>query len=174
MCWSAEWFPAMSVCHECTDIFQSQRATQFVIDTECSAHVWDYTPAGGNFECMQWVHRHSPKLKITTQFVIQADCLVHFWEDSPVGGIFFCHECMQRVWQIHATRPKPTESRNSNLLVHIQIKPKSQCEFVPRDTEESGAFDLVDLGGVAFSVESVIHRYSPKSAHNSIWWRHWL
>ena len=36
------------------------------------------------------------------------------------------------------------------------MKAKSQFEFVPRDTDESEFLDLVDLGGVAFSVETVI------------------
>jgi len=36
-----------------------------------------------------------------------------------------------------------------------QIKRQSQFEFVPRDTEESEFLDLVDFGGVAFSVETV-------------------
>jgi len=34
------------------------------------------------------------------------------------------------------------------------MKPTSQFEFVPRDTEESEFFDLVDFGDVAFSAET--------------------
>jgi len=49
-----------------------------------------------------------------------------------------------------------TKSRNSDSSGQIQISPKSQFEFVPPDTEESELLDLVDLGGVAFSVETVI------------------
>jgi len=79
----------------------------------------------------------------------------------------------QSLWQIpffwknetdsteNATPPKSTRSRNSIPLIwiclQIQIKSKSQFEFVPRDTEESEVLDLVDFGGVAFSVESVIY-----------------
>jgi len=47
---------------------------------------------------------------------------------------------------------KSTKSKNSNL--QVQIKPESQFEFVLRDTEESEILDLVDSGGVAFSVET--------------------
>jgi len=48
---------------------------------------------------------------------------------------------------------------NSNSSVQIQIKPKSQFEFKPRDTEESQFLDSVDLSGVASSVEIVIYRF---------------
>jgi len=51
--------------------------------------------------------------------------------------------------------PKSTETRTSNSLVQIQIKPKSQFEFVPRDTKKSEILDLADFGGVAISVETV-------------------
>jgi len=44
-----------------------------------------------------------------------------------------------------------------NFSIHIQIKLKSQFEFVLRDTEESEFMDLVDFGDVAFSVEIVIY-----------------
>jgi len=54
-----------------------------------------------------------------------------------------------------ATHRKSTKSRDSNFPVQIQIIPKSQFEIVPRDTEESEFFDLVDFD-VAFSVETVI------------------
>ena len=56
----------------------------------------------------------------------------------------------------NATPPKSTKSRIFNSSVKIQIKLKSQFEFVPRDTEESEFLNLVDFGGVAFSVEIVI------------------
>ena len=38
----------------------------------------------------------------------------------------------------------------------MQIKSKSQFEFVPRDTEEFESLNSVDLGGVVLSVETVI------------------
>jgi len=41
-------------------------------------------------------------------------------------------------------------------LVQIQIKPTSHFEFVSGDTAESEFLDLVDFGGDAFSLESVI------------------
>jgi len=65
----------------------------------------------------------------------------------------FSHDSFQ-----NATSPKSTRSRNANLSVQIHIKPKPQCEFVPRDTEESEFLDLVDSRDVAFSVESVKHQ----------------
>jgi len=55
----------------------------------------------------------------------------------------------------HATPSESTKSRNSNSSEQNQIKPNFQPEFVPRDTEESEFFDLVDFGGVAFSVAKV-------------------
>ena len=54
------------------------------------------------------------------------------------------------------TSPKFTKSRNSDSSIQIQIRPKSQFEFVPRDTEKSEFLDLVDFGDVAFSVQTVI------------------
>jgi len=56
----------------------------------------------------------------------------------------------------NATPPISTKSRNSNSSVPIQIKSKSQIELVPRDTEECAFLFWVDVGGVAFSVETVI------------------
>ena len=47
----------------------------------------------------------------------------------------------------------PPKSRNSDPPVQIQIKTKFQFEIVPQDTEGSEFHDLVDFGGVAFSVE---------------------
>jgi len=51
---------------------------------------------------------------------------------------------------------KSTKSRNSNPSVQIQIKPKTQFEFAPRDTKTSEFVDLVDFGGVAILVENAI------------------
>jgi len=56
--------------------------------------------------------------------------------------------------------PKSTKSRNSNPSVQLQIKPKSQLEFVPRDTEKAEMLDLVDFGGVAISGGSVMHVFT--------------
>ena len=47
----------------------------------------------------------------------------------------------------HDTPPKFTKSKNSRFLVQIQIKPKSQIDSAPRDTEESEWLDQLDLGG---------------------------
>ena len=43
------------------------------------------------------------------------------------------------------------------FLVPIQIQPKSQFDFVPRDTAESESLDLVDFGGVAIPVDSIMY-----------------
>jgi len=47
----------------------------------------------------------------------------------------------------NATTPKSTKSRNSNCSVKIQMRPKSEFEFVPRDSEESEFLDLVHFEG---------------------------
>mmetsp|Transcript_5803 Transcript_5803/g.5157 ORF Transcript_5803/g.5157 Transcript_5803/m.5157 type:complete len:97 (-) Transcript_5803:248-538(-) len=46
-------------------------------------------------------------------------------------------------------------SLSTNSSVQIQINPKSQFEYLPRNTEESEFLDLVDFGDVAFSVKTV-------------------
>jgi len=56
----------------------------------------------------------------------------------------------------NALPQKPTNSKNSNSSVQIQIKPKSQFEFVRWDTEKSSFSNAVDFGYVAFSVKTVI------------------
>ena len=48
------------------------------------------------------------------------------------------------------------KSSNSNFSVQIQIEPKSQFEFVPRDITKPEFVDMVDFGGVAFLVETII------------------
>jgi len=60
------------------------------------------------------------------------------------------------VFTENTTPPKSIKSRNTKSSVQIQIKPKSKFEFVPRDTEDFEFLDLVDFGGVAISVETVI------------------
>jgi len=40
--------------------------------------------------------------------------------------------------------------------VQIQMKPKSQFEFVPRDTTKSEFLDLVDFGDASISVQTAI------------------
>ena len=54
----------------------------------------------------------------------------------------------------NATPPTSTKSNDYISSVQIQIKPKSQIKFVPRDAEESEFLDWVDFGGAAFSLES--------------------
>jgi len=45
--------------------------------------------------------------------------------------------------------------------VQIEIKPKSQLEFIPQDNEESEFLDLVDFGDAAFLVEIFIPHMNP-------------
>ena len=59
-------------------------------------------------------------------------------------------ECMA-VSTENATILKSTKSRNSKSSVQIQMKPKSEFKFAPRDTEKSEFLDLVDLAGVTIS-----------------------
>ena len=59
-----------------------------------------------------------------------------------------------------ATPPKSTKSRHPQSSVQIEMKPKSELEFVPRDSEESEFLDLMDYENVAFSLETVIPRIS--------------
>jgi len=49
-----------------------------------------------------------------------------------------------------------TKFKNSNSSVQIKIKSKSQFVVVLRDTEKSEFLDLVDLGNVACTLETVI------------------
>ena len=58
----------------------------------------------------------------------------------------------------NATPKKSNKSRNSNFFVWIQMKPKSQFEFVPRYTEESAFLNLVGFGDVAFSAETDVQK----------------
>ena len=52
--------------------------------------------------------------------------------------------------------PESIISRSLSSSVQIQIKPISQFEFAPWNTEKSELLDLVDFVGVAFSVETGI------------------
>jgi len=55
------------------------------------------------------------------------------------------------------TLSKSTKSRISDFPVQIQMKPKSQFEFIPPDTEQSEILDLVDFGDAVCPVESVVY-----------------
>jgi len=50
-------------------------------------------------------------------------------------------ECVMTVSTENAAPLKFTESKKLSFSVQIQIKPKFQFEFVPRDTEESESLD---------------------------------
>jgi len=52
------------------------------------------------------------------------------------------------------TLPESTKSTNSNSPVQVQIKPKSQSGFVPRETGKSEFLDSVDFGSVGICVIS--------------------
>jgi len=68
-------------------------------------------------------------------------------------------ECCALLWQIPLKLlhpPNQPNPQNSNSLLQSQIKPNSQVEFVARDTEKSEFLDLVNFGGGAIVVETVI------------------
>jgi len=54
-----------------------------------------------------------------------------------------------------ATALQSITFKKSNSSVQIQIKSKSQFEFVPRATEKSEFLDLVDFGVVVLLVETI-------------------
>jgi len=53
-----------------------------------------------------------------------------------------------------ATTPKTTKSRNSDSSVSRGINSNWDCDWIWICTKEFGFLDLVDFGGVAFSVET--------------------
>jgi len=73
--------------------------------------------------------------------------------DSRVLSLFFFYFTHSTA---NATPPKSAQSRNSNSLVQILIKPQSEFEFVPRDTEGSDHLDLVAFGDVACLVKKKV------------------
>jgi len=67
-----------------------------------------------------------------------------------------CFLVIMTVSTENATPLKSTKLRHSNWFIQIQIAPESQFDFVPRDSEKSEILDLVDVGGIAFSVQTAI------------------
>ena len=82
--------------------------------------------------------------------------MTFFRKTHIIVSHFTCAAEAMTVSTENAASPKSTIPRNSNFSVQIQIKPKSQFEFVLRDTEESEFLDMVDFWEAAFSVETVI------------------
>ena len=80
----------------------------------------------------------------------------HTWMSlvtHPNGSCHTYKSVMKRTWQsplkkLHTNNPP--NRQNSNSSVQIQIRPQSQLEFVPRDTEGSEFLDVVDFGDVFF------------------------
>jgi len=66
------------------------------------------------------------------------------------------------VFTENATPLESTKPRNSNSSAQIQIRAKSQFEFVPRDTEESEFLDLADFGSI---IQDANRRASDSSQH---------
>jgi len=85
------------------------------------------------------------------------------WRFPSENHLIFAEYAYDNLhWDCNATPPRVTKSRNLNSSVHIQIKPKSQCEFVPRNTEQCKFDNLADFWGVAMSVENVIYIHVKK------------
>ena len=70
----------------------------------------------------------------------------------------------------NATPPKHIKSRISPPSVTTQMKPKSQFEYVSRDTEESDFLGLVDFGGVVFSAETVRGHIYVRPQQSAVHW----
>ena len=82
------------------------------------------------------------------------------YENKPSYGVFASLYLGLMVYMTNsienATLPKTTKPYNPKSWVQIQIRQDFEFEFVLRETKESVFFDLLDLGSITFSVESVI------------------
>jgi len=68
---------------------------------------------------------------------------------------------------IKNARKLPRNPPRPETLPRYKFKsPNSQFEFVTQDTEKSEFLDLVDVGGVAIWVESVVQQKQPKLGSN--------
>ena len=108
------------------------------MDKSCSTHKWVMSRI--------WIS-HVPH--------IDESCPTYGWFTSHVSQSGQQHPSMPVSTETASPR-KPTKSTSWDSSVQIQIRPKLQFEFVPRNTEESEFLDLVDFRRVAFSVETVM------------------
>jgi len=105
------------------------------------------------------------------------------WHEYDMNVTWMWHEYdMNVTWMWHAwqfpcmtvsteiaTPPKSTKSRNSDFSVYRGAHSNSDSAWTRICTEEFEFLDLVDFGGVAFSVEAVIcdvtHSHSSSMTH---------
>ena len=86
--------------------------------------------------CMVNVYVHTKGLSLHKRGSKKKSYIKIVWEaDGSVCWSGACR-CDMTVSTENATPKKSSKSRNSNSSVQIQIEPKSQYEFVLRDTEE--------------------------------------
>ena len=71
------------------------------------------------------------------------------------------------VFTENATPLESTKPRNSNSSAQIQIRAKSQFEFVPRDTEESEFLDLADFGSIIQDANRIIQDANRRASVSS-------
>jgi len=88
-------------------------------------------------------------LSLSTQKILEAFiymCLIQIFKYVTIQKAFVCASYMT-VSTKKATPPKSTKSWNLIFMVQIQIKSKSQFEFVPRDIEKCEFLNLLDFWG---------------------------
>jgi len=89
-----------------------------------------------------------------------------WWHDTNKSDRWCrCHDVIWLILPVsteNATSPKPTKSRNPDFLVSRGSNSNSDFDLTWMCTEEFEFLDLVDFGGIACSVESVI-RVAPSS-----------
>jgi len=91
----------------------------------------------------------------------------------------YIHTYTHAYMQKNATSTRPTTLRNWNPSVQIEIQPRSQYEFVPQDTKESGCLDLVDFGDVTFFSgnchgTSIMYKYFREHVQEGVMSHEWV
>jgi len=91
-----------------------------------------------------WVHDHDEQgfSKKLRPFCTHTHTHIH--THAHTAGLWL-HPDYMTVSSGNPAPLKSTKSRNSNFSAPFQIKPKSQFEFIQRDTGESEFLDLVDF-----------------------------
>jgi len=145
-----------------TRLNESWHAHQWVMAHSWMSHVAHIYCTHIRVWCIQYMHfgnLHDKKIRMYWNVYIYSCKNTHFR--------FWCAQYDRFHWKCHTYKIHRIEIPNSS--VQIQIEPRFQFEFVPRDTEESEFVDLVDFADVAISVETVIHA-NWKTAWKCIGW----